>query len=122
MRRDAKSAEFFDTARKNQLVIKQCDHCALALPPEAAVCTACGQTSLAWTLASGTGTLVTWTVVHKAPNVAYTDLVPYTVGVVELVEGPWIYGRIDAATPTAGMELTVSFLHPDEGESYPVFS
>ena len=122
MRRDVKSAEFFDAASRNQLVIKRCDRCARTLPPEATVCTVCGHTTLAWTPALGTGTLVTWTVVHKAPNAVYADLVRYTVGVVELVEGPWIYGRIETTTPTAGMELAASFVHPDEGESYPVFS
>lgn len=122
MRRDTKSAEFFDAASRNQLVIKRCHQCARTLPPEAAVCTACGDTNLMWAPASGGGTLVTWTVVHKAPNRAYVDLVQYTVGVIELAEGPWMYGRIETPTPTAGMALTASFVHPDEGESYPVFS
>jgi uncharacterized protein len=120
MRRDSKSAEFFDAAARNELVIKRCDRCGQALPPEAAVCTTCGQTELTWTAAAGTGTLVTWTVVHRAPNAAFADLVPYTVGVVELAEGPWLYARI-AGEPSVGQALSAEFVHAETGESYPIF-
>lgn len=119
--RDAKSAEFFDAAARDELVIKRCDHCDQALPPEAAVCTTCGRTELSWTPASGTASLVSWTVVHRAPNRAYTDLVPYTVGIVELTEGPWLYAHIATDAPTAGMPLRAEFAHPRGGESHPIF-
>jgi len=65
---------------------------------------------------------VTWTTVHKAPNRAYTDCVPYVVGIVELTEGPWLYARIDTEIPTAGMALTAAFVHSEDGESYPIFN
>lgn len=121
MQRDGKSAEFFDAARRGELVIKKCGGCGELLAPEAAVCTTCGGTELTWVPAAGTGTLITWTVVHRAPNRAYTDLVPYVVGVVELTEGPWLYGRI-TGTPSATAVLRTEFVHPDQGESYPIWS
>jgi uncharacterized OB-fold protein len=120
MQRDSKSAEFFDAAARNELMIKQCEDCEEALPPEAAVCTTCGTTSLTWIAAVGTGTLVTWTVVHRAPNAGYADLVPYPVGVVELTEGPWLYARVDGEL-AVGRPLRVEFVHPTEAESYPMF-
>ena len=120
MQRDSKSAEFFDAAARNELVIKRCHDCGQALPPEEAVCTTCSHTELAWAPAAGTGTLVTWTVVHRAPNAAYADVVPYTVGVVELTEGPWLYARIDAE-PSVGKRLRADFVHAEGGESYPIF-
>jgi len=122
MQRDAKSAEFFDGAAANYLLIKCCDQCAHALAPEAFVCTSCAGTALHWVPAAGTGNLVTWTTVHKAPNRAYTDCVPYVVGIVELTEGPWLYARIDTEIPTAGMALTAAFVHSEDGESYPIFN
>jgi uncharacterized protein len=122
LQRDTKSAEFFDAAAAGHLLIKQCDECARALAPEASVCTACAGPALHWLPAAGNGTLVTWTTVHKAPNPAYTDRVPYVVGVVELTEGPWLYGRIDTETLTAGMALTATFVHGEGGESYPIFT
>jgi uncharacterized protein len=111
MQRDVKSAEFFDAAAVGQLLIKRCDQCGQALAPEANVCTACSGTALHWAPAGGTGRLVTWTTVHKGPNRAYTDRVPYVVGVVELAEHL-----------SAGMALTTAFVDSDEGESYPIFT
>lgn len=121
MRRDAKSAEFFDAAACEELLIKKCGHCGQALPPEATVCTTCGHIDLSWAPAAGTATLVSWTVVHRAPNSAFAALVPYTVGIVELTEGPWLYGRI-TGTLSEGTALRTEFVHTDDGESYPVFA
>ncbi|WP_067825265.1 Zn-ribbon domain-containing OB-fold protein [Nocardia inohanensis] len=120
MRRDGKSAEFFDAARRGEVAIKKCAGCGVALAPEAMVCTDCAGTELTWVTASGAGTLITWTVVHKAPNRAYQELVPYTVGVVELAEGPWLYAAI-LGEPSAGAALRADFVHPADGESYPVW-
>src|SRR5262249_37578112 len=71
--RDNKSAEFFDAAARDELVMKRCDHCGQALAPEAAVCTSCCNTELSWIPTEGVATLVSWTVVHRAPNRAYSD-------------------------------------------------
>lgn len=119
--RDAKSAEFFDAAARDKLMIKRCRGCDQALAPEAAVCTTCAGTALAWAPATGSATLVSWTVVHRAPNRALTGLTPYTVGVVELAEGPWLYAAIQTAAPEVGQPLRAAFRHPAAGEAYPVF-
>lgn len=119
--RDAKSAEFFEAAAGDELVIKRCEDCEQALPPEAAVCTTCAGTALTWAPATGAGTLVSWTVVHRAPNHAYADLTPYIVGVVELAEGPWLYASVETEAPEAGQALRAEFRHPEAGEAYPVF-
>ncbi|MEV6223861.1 Zn-ribbon domain-containing OB-fold protein [Nocardia fluminea] len=120
MRRDAKSAEFFEAASRGELAIKKCAGCGRSLAPEAMVCTDCGGSDPTWTSASGAGTLITWTTVHKAPNPAFAPMVPYTVGVVELAEGPWLYARI-TGEPRAGAALRAEFVHPAEGESYPTW-
>ncbi|WP_370937371.1 Zn-ribbon domain-containing OB-fold protein [Amycolatopsis sp. cg13] len=122
IQRDTKSAPFFDAAARDELVIKRCTGCGQALPPEALVCTTCAGTALDWIPAEGSGTLLTWTTVHRAPNRAYTDLVPYTVGIVELSEGPWLYARVDTARPSPDLPLRAEFVHPGDGESYPVFT
>lgn len=120
--RDAKSAEFFDAAARDELVIKRCEFCAQVLPPEAVVCTTCGDTVLPWVYAAGTGSLVSWTVVHRPPNKAYAELVPYTVGIVELTEGPWLYARIETDAPRAGMPLRARYVHAEGSESHPIFT
>ncbi|WP_203336977.1 Zn-ribbon domain-containing OB-fold protein [Nocardioides limicola] len=117
--RDHKSAAFFDAAAEDRLVIRRCIGCRQALPPEAVVCTTCAGTDLEWVQAEGTGLLASYTVVHRAPHPAYR--VPYTIGVVELDEGPWLYARVNAESPTVGLPVRVAFRHPEEGESFPVF-
>lgn len=75
--------------------------------------------------ARGTGRLVTWAVVHSPPHSAFADEVPYTTGYVELTEGPWLPARIIAAGSAAlqqGAPMRVAFVHPSDGESYPVFT
>ena len=117
--RDSKSAEFFDAAAEDRLVIRECSGCGQALPPEAVVCTTCAGTSLDWVPVGGTGVLASYTVVHRAPHPAYR--VPYTIGIVELDEGPWIHARVKAEAPAVGMRVQATFRHPEEGESFPVF-
>ncbi|ANO05447.1 Zn-ribbon domain-containing OB-fold protein [Mycobacteroides immunogenum] len=121
IQRDTKSAFFFDSARDDRLAVAVCADCDAVLAPESMVCVRCAGTRLEPGVASGAATLVTWTVVHRAPNPLFADCVPYVVGVVELTEGPWMYARIDVRQPEAGMPLSASFVHPAEGESYPVF-
>lgn len=117
--RDAKSAEFFDAAAADRLMIRRCAGCGLFLPPEAVVCTTCARAELDWVTATGTGVLASYAVVHRAPHPTYH--VPYTIGIVELDEGPWLYARVTARRPVVGLPVRVVFQHPDEGESFPVF-
>lgn len=121
--RDAHSAPFYDAAAREELLIRRCISCAHALPPEACTCTACGGQELAWISASGSARLVSWAVVHHSPLPAFSDQVPFAVGLVELAEGPWLYARIvpNGAELCAGAALWVAFVNPPEGESYPVF-
>ncbi|MGQ4618950.1 OB-fold domain-containing protein [Nocardia sp. R7R-8] len=122
--RDERSAAFFDAAAEDVLLIKRCTTCGHWLGPEARTCTRCGRTELDWAPACGTAELVTWSIVHHPPHPAFAEQVPFPIGVVELTEGPWLTARISASLDElrAGMPLQVRFVHPDEGESYPIFA
>lgn len=121
--RDERSAEFFDAAARDILLIRRCDACSHFLVPEARTCSACSSGDLSWYEATGTGELVSWSVIHHPPHPAFADQVPLTVGIVELTEGPWLHARVLAnhADLRASLSLTVAFLHPEQGESIPVF-
>ncbi len=121
--RDEHSAPFFDAARDDVLLLPRCAQCGRWHGPQAVTCADCGSDRLTWERAGGTATLVTWAVVHSAPHRAFADQLPYVTGYVELAEGPWIVARIVAADPArlrAGTGLRVAFVHPAEGESYPI--
>jgi uncharacterized OB-fold protein len=118
LERDDASAEFFDGCARGVLVIKQCDACGHFLRPDATVCSVCHTPGPSWADASGTGTLVSWIVVHRSPEAA-----PNLVGLVELDEGPWLHARLDGVDPltlAVGTALRVDF--EDAGtERVPVF-
>jgi uncharacterized OB-fold protein len=117
VRGDERSAPFFAAAGRDELLIKRCAPCGHWLAPEAAACSGCGRAELEWAAASGRGVLVAWAMPHPGPAGGVLAL-------VELDEGPWLHTRLeldDADRLRAGLGVTVRFVHPAEGESYPVF-
>lgn len=123
--RDERSAAFFDAAARDILLVRRCSGCHHLLEPEARTCTACGGENLDWAPSNGDARLVSWSVVHQAPHPAFAELVPFAIGLVELSEGPWLHARLVGVALDglhAGQSLTVDFVHPAEGDSYPVFT
>jgi len=120
VRADERSAPFFAAAGRDVLLIKRCPACGHWLAPEATGCTGCGGAQLDWAAASGQGALAAWAVPHPGPAGAVLAL-------VELDEGPWLHTRLElddgagADRLRAGLGVTARFVHPAEGESYPVF-
>jgi hypothetical protein len=115
--RDDESAEFFDGAARGELMVKRCDTCGQWLRPDAIACSRCRGNALRWNVASGRGTLVTWTVAHGA------EREPPVAGLVELEEGPWLHGRlvdVDKAGLSVGDPFLVDFEDAGE-ERIPVF-
>ena len=120
---DSRSNDFYIAAGRGDLLARRCVECGHVLVPEARTCTSCTGQKLEWTRLAGRGKLVSWAVVHQAPLPAFGEQVPFTVGIVEVAEGPWLQLRIvhrDVALKV-GMPLAVAFVRPDEGEAYPVF-
>ncbi|MCF2525926.1 Zn-ribbon domain-containing OB-fold protein [Yinghuangia soli] len=132
LRRTPADAPFFDAAARGELLIRGCPACAYALPMDAYACPhpehPPGADGLGWLPASGRGTLVSWSSVHRAPHPAFAGQVPYTIALVELDEGPWLEARLVGADPAglrAGLRLRAAFVHPADpadGESFPVFA
>jgi uncharacterized OB-fold protein len=117
IRSDERSAPFFAAAARDALAVRRCEGCGGWLGPEAAGCPGCGGTDLGWAEASGQGALVSWAILPDADA-------PGVLALVELDEGPWLHSRLDGADPAglrAGQRVSAAFVHPDEGESYPVF-
>ncbi|HET7017922.1 MAG TPA: OB-fold domain-containing protein [Streptosporangiaceae bacterium] len=135
---DAKSTPFFAGAASGQLMIKRCGCCGEWLSPSASDCPGCGDDAkLEWAAASGNGKLVSWSVVHSRQGA------PVAIAAqVQLDEGPWLSTTLhlrdpdsaaDPASPIwltslaglanlrAGQPLTVEFVNPPAGESYPLF-
>jgi len=141
IRADERSAAFFEAAARDVLLIKRCAGCGRWLDPGATGCTGCGEADPPWEPAAGRGTLISWAVLHAAtPGAAEAaaadagddpDAAASVLALVELDEGPWLRTRLEGAdgegpaAPRAGLRpglrVAAAFVHPADGESYPVF-
>ncbi len=122
MQRDTASAEFFAGTARGELLVKQCGSCRHWIAPPVLYCPACGSADVAWTATAGTGAIASWSVVH--PRRGLTSQSPTVIGIVELDEGPWVFGQLVGTTPgsvTSGQRVAVEFARPEGGEAIPVF-
>jgi len=84
------------------------------LPPRL-ICTKCGSTNLKEHCFEGKGTIKTKTVVH-VPLSKFQDLSPYTVGIIELDEGPMITGMVLGDIDKIKIGDRVEAVYMEEGE------
>lgn len=84
---------FTDGLALGQLRYQRCEHCGQAQTLSRLACAACGSEHLAWHRSGGQGRVLAASVVSRAPSDAFRPLVPYTLVVVELDEGPHVVGH-----------------------------
>ena len=116
------AAPYWEAARQGQLVVQQCDKCGRFQLYPRVVCAGCQGHQLRWAVASGEGTVYSYSVVYR-PMANYPDAVPYIVAIVELDEGPRLVTRLVGLSPedaSIGMGVSVDFEERD-GRNLPVF-
>ncbi|MCQ4122096.1 Zn-ribbon domain-containing OB-fold protein [Rhodococcus tibetensis] len=86
------SADFFAAAAEGNLLLRRCSICGAVRGPQVSTCPACHAESHNTIHSESTGTLVSWSVVHRSPLPDVDG--PYTVGIVEAREGPWVVLRL----------------------------
>jgi uncharacterized OB-fold protein len=121
LRRDGRTDPFFDGTAAERLMIKRCEPCDRWYAPDVGNCAECGSEELTWAQACGDAKLVTWTVLHPRSG----DGEVQVLALVELAEGPWMHTRlygVEGDEPYEGMPLRVMYVHPDEGESFALFT
>jgi uncharacterized OB-fold protein len=80
-------APFYAAARRHELVVQRCAHCATLRFPAREICSRCLARDVVWQPVSGRGTVFTVAVMHRANHPAFAAEAPYAVAVVELEEG-----------------------------------
>ena len=90
---DDESREFYDGARRHELMLMRCTTCGAWRMPSRPRCPDCWSTATEWARASGRGTLYSFGLMHqKFPG--FEADVPYNYAIVELEEGPRIVTNI----------------------------
>ncbi len=119
LQRDRWSAPFFDAAANGLLLLLQCNQCHEWSAPQGRRCAYCSSEDVSWAESTASAEVVTWAVPHRRAN---GGTVPaYTVALVELAEGPWMYVQADPhVSLRAGQKVSVVFTAVDGGEHLPV--
>lgn len=84
---------FNDGLRAGVVLFQSCCACGHAQTLARYACQRCGHERLEWCDAVGTATVRATTVVARAPSEDFRALVPYTLVIVQLDEGPRLMGH-----------------------------
>ena len=109
---DNVSAEFWEAASRHRLLIQRCLDCDARQSFPQSCCRECLSENIEWLETKGTGKIYSFTIVHRAPSLAFEEDVPYTVALVELDEGVRMISNIVEVEPQevrVGMPVEVTF-------------
>jgi uncharacterized OB-fold protein len=104
------TVEFWAGVGRGELLVKHCSSCGAYLHPRRILCPECRSDQLAWEVSSGRGTVYSFSTIYHPPNELFVG--PYTNGIIELAEGPYLFGRIlsdEIADIHVGAGVTVEF-------------
>jgi uncharacterized OB-fold protein len=104
------------------LVSRYCPDCGKYLHPRRLLCRNCGNTELEWRPLAGTGTIYSYSIVHRATHPSREGRVPYVLGVVELDEEVWLFTEflLDPADVAIGVPVKLEFAE-ERGITVPKF-
>lgn len=90
----ARNQPYWDGTALGELRIRKCNNCGALSRFTSELCPACWSANFGWQVASGRGTIVSFSRVEIAPFPAMEDRVPYVVALIELAEGPTMMSNI----------------------------
>jgi len=105
---------FRDGCAIGELRYQRCRSCGRVQTYPRATCERCRRTTLEWLTSQRSGTLATWTTVHRAANPRFQARAPYTLALVDMAEGFRLMMNVDADIPlTIGAAIAVDFVDDD---------
>lgn len=113
------AAEHWHGASRGELLLPSCVTCGNLWFPPSRLCPKCLSNNIKWRAVSGKGEVTGWCVFHKR-YFSDSDLTPpYTVVLVKLNEGPYLYSNYDDPTtvPDVGQHVVASFVDIGNGEA-----
>ncbi len=97
----------------------RCVDCGMIIAPPSGSCYGCGSSNMEWADVSGKGKLVSFTVIHIAPD-EFVEEAPYFIAIVELEEGTRVSARLLGFDPLKPEEIALGvpvILDYEDGKS-----
>jgi len=113
--------QFYKHLAQGKLMAGKCTKCGKIHLPPRPLCDNCFSQEFTWIEISGKGKLLTYTVIHVAPQ-QFQAMAPYAVGIVQLENGLKIPGMITAIPHEQlriGMDLTIDFGACNTAQAWP---
>ena len=96
--------EYLQNIQDGPFKAYKCVDCGMVIAPPSGSCYGCGSSKMEWTEVSGKGKLVSFTVIHIAPD-EFADEAPYYIAIVELEEGTRVSARLLGYDPLKPEEV-----------------
>lgn len=120
---DRTTAPFWDASRERRFVIQRCDACDAYQHYPRSFCISCEANDPPFVEASGRATIVSYSIVHRAPHPAFTA--PYAIALVRLDEGPVLLTNIvtdDLDALRCEQRVTLTWEPLPDGRELPLFT
>jgi len=116
---------WWEGAGRGEIVLQRCTACGLVQHKPRALCVRCLTDTIEHFVASGRGTIHTFTVTHQNMVPPFSGQLPYVLAYVELEEGPRVFTNIVGADPASvhiGQAVVADFASGprDDGEAIAV--
>ena len=123
---DPVTAPFWESVRAHAMRVQHCNACGRGIFYPRGICPLCFSTDLAWEIAAGTGVVQAFTIVHRHPNPAFNEAVPYVVALIELDEGVRMLSNVigiepDPAQVRVGLPVEVVYDDVSDEVTLPKF-
>ena len=113
--------QFYKFLAQGKLMAGKCTQCGKIHLPPRPLCDNCYSQTFTWTQMPSKGKLVTYTVIHVAPQ-QFQDEAPYAVGIIQLENDTKLPGRITDVPQDQlkiGMTLTLDFKSCNNTQPWP---
>ena len=89
---------FWDSCKQNVLKLQKCSSCVEFRYPASVICPKCSSMEFSWEAVSGRGSIFSFVTYRRLYHKAFASLLPYSVAVIELDEGPRMVSRLVGVT------------------------
>jgi uncharacterized OB-fold protein len=124
----AYGAPFWAGCERGELLVQQCADCGTRIFPPEPVCPGCLGSDLTWIASKLTGTVYSFSIVHRSPGPAHPA--PYVLAVIDMDDGWSLLSNIRADTASgpgfgavaSGTRVQAEFVPKHDGSgTMPVF-